>query len=110
MGRTQPGTPVDWQNATWSTPAYDVANVVAGCARPDVQRAHWRQLLAHYAAALRAAGGPPLPELEADFATSAGLLFAWMMRYLAAASDREAAERTMLLAHWERVCTGVALR
>ncbi len=98
---------VDWQNATWSTPAYDVANVLAGCARPDVQRGHWREMLAHYSAGLRDACRPPLPVLEADVATATSLLFAWMMRYLATVSDAQAAERTMLVTHWERVCTGV---
>lgn len=99
---------VDWQNALWGAPAYDVANLVAGCARPDVQRDHGRALVDRYAAALRDAGGPALPGLAEDVATSTGLLFAWMMRYLAGASDAEAAGREMLLAHWERVCTGVA--
>jgi len=100
---------VDWQNATWSTPAYDVANILAGCAHPAVQQGHWQELLAYYGTALREAGGPPLPGLEADVSTSTALLFAWMMRYLASASDREIADRAMVLEHWERVCSGVSV-
>lgn len=99
---------VDWQNASWGTPAYDVANLVAGCAKPDVQRHHRREVLAHYAEALRAQGGPALPNFETQVATASKLLFAWMLRYLASVTEEEAAERTMLLSHWERVCAGVA--
>jgi thiamine kinase-like enzyme len=100
---------VDWQNATRSTPMLDVANLIGGCVRPDVQRARWRSLLAHYEEALQGAGGPRIPDVVEQYATTTGLLFGWMMRYLASVSDDEAAGRSMLLVHWERVCTGALL-
>lgn len=100
---------VDWQNATYSTPMLDVANLICGCVRPDVQRHHWRALLGHYEAALIDAGGPPLPDVVARYATTTGMLFGWMMQYLAGVSDAEAAARSMLPVHWERLCAGVIL-
>jgi thiamine kinase-like enzyme len=100
---------VDWQNATFSTPMLDVANLIAGCVRPEVQRGRWTALLAHYEESLRRAGGPELPDVVARYATASGLLFAWVCDYLANVSDAEAEGRPMLLQHWERVCTGVML-
>jgi aminoglycoside phosphotransferase (APT) family kinase protein len=100
---------LDWQNATRSTPMVDAANLIAGCVRPEVQREHWRALLAHYEAALVSAGGPALPDVVDRYATATGLLFGWVMRYLASVSDAEAAGRVLLRDHWERVSTGVAL-
>lgn len=100
---------VDWQNATFGHPMLDVANLIAGCVRPDVQRRCWRSLLAHYEASLRRAGGPELSDVVAQYATASGLLFAWVCEYVANASEAEVEARSMLLQHWERVCTGVVL-
>lgn len=106
------GRPVllDWQNATFSTPMLDVANVIAGCVQPEVQRTSWRALLAYYETVLVEAGGPATPDIEVRYATAVGMLFGWVCHYLAGVSDSEAAGRSMLLAHWERVCTGVEVR
>jgi Ser/Thr protein kinase RdoA (MazF antagonist) len=98
---------VDWQNASWSTPLVDVANVLAGCVRPEVQRDHGPALLAAWQDALVEAGGARLPDLGAGYRAAAALLFAWVTRYLASVSDEEAASRSLLLRHWERVCAGV---
>lgn len=100
---------VDWQNATWSTPMLDVANVLAGCVRPEVQQRHWRTLLTGYEEALVRAGGRRIPDMICAYRAMVALQFAWVVRYLADVSEEEARRRPMLLAHWERVCTGLTL-
>lgn len=99
---------LDWQNASFATPLLDVANVIAGCVRPDVQRAHGAALLAAWEDATVAAGGARIPDLATGYRATVALLFAWVTRYLASVSDEEAAARSLLLRHWERVCAGVS--
>jgi hypothetical protein len=100
---------VDWQNASFGSPLYDVANVLAGCVRPEVQRAHGPALLALWEDALVDAGGARVPVLAAGFRAAVGLLFGWVTRYLVSVSAEEAAARSLLLRHWEQVCTGLSI-
>lgn len=94
---------IDWQNAAFACPAFDLAMVLTAVA-PDVIRAHHDELLAHYAATL---SRPDYPLLlaRADLTTCLRWMLAgginWYLDFQAE-SLRDAAT---VRAHWTRLTT-----